>query len=199
MQHVQDVSLRQVALLLKLYIVLQPISTMAVAVARVSVAVLMLRLLGPSIWRKRFLYFIIVSTLLLGSIYSILVFFQCSPISSFWEFGVRGYCSYGFQEAVVILASVTSGTCIFLYFKDYIILTGHRLERHYGYLSCSYTNLDVLEVADEGQEESGLVCTNGLWCDVNVSPRVKTKYYPLTFVSPCQSFNSCGSQSLEVH
>ena len=84
---------------------------MAVAIGRVSVAVLLLRIIGPSTWRKRFLYFSVVSTLLLSSVYSIVSWVQCKPVEAFWDRTVPG----GRCLAIIVsqaLAVATSGTCL---------------------------------------------------------------------------------------
>ena len=110
----------------KLYMILQPISTMAVAVARISVAVLMLRLIGPSTWRRRFLHFSIISTFLLSSAYSVLIWTKCSPIKKIWDPLVKGRCWDGAEYAMEILASLTSSLCFFSHLPAYsYVLTIH--------------------------------------------------------------------------
>ena len=65
---------------------------MAVCIARVSVATLLLRIIGFSAWRRWTLYACIASTFLIGSVYSITTFLQCDPISVYWNFSQDHKC-----------------------------------------------------------------------------------------------------------
>ena len=65
---------------------------MAVCMARVSVATLLLRIVGFSIWRRRVLYGCIASTFVIGSVFSIATFLQCSPPRALWTFTVPFHC-----------------------------------------------------------------------------------------------------------
>lgn len=101
-------SLAQILSISKLYLILQPLTSMAVAIGRISVAVLLLRLVGPNVWTRYFLYFSIGSTLVLSSLYSILIFVQYSPVESSWDMTTPGRC---WDPKVTLgLAIVTCGT-----------------------------------------------------------------------------------------
>ena len=63
-----------------------PLGIMALAIAKMSVAFLILRLVGPSTrWRKWFLYLSIVLTFIIGALACILTFAQCNPPRALWE------------------------------------------------------------------------------------------------------------------
>ncbi|KAL9134774.1 MAG: hypothetical protein Q9175_004043 [Cornicularia normoerica] len=63
-----------------------PLGIMALAIAKMSVAFLILRLVGPSTrWRKWSLYLSIVLTFTIGALACILTFAQCNPPRALWE------------------------------------------------------------------------------------------------------------------
>lgn len=97
--------------MMKLYLILQVLTTMAVAIGRTSVAILLIRLVGPNLSTRYLLYFSIASTLFLSSAYSILIFLQCSPLERIWDVRVPGgYCWGG--KIILILAVVVCGISI---------------------------------------------------------------------------------------
>ncbi|MCJ1356587.1 MAG: hypothetical protein MMC33_006582 [Icmadophila ericetorum] len=76
-----------------LFYICQPLAIMGIAVSRTSVAVLVLRILGPnSVWRKRFLWFSIASTLLISTLTSILLFVACKPVTGLWNPFIEADC-----------------------------------------------------------------------------------------------------------
>ena len=93
----------------RLWTILQPFAVMAVAVGRTSVAILILRIMGRSIWRRRFLYFSIVSTLVISSAASILLFAACKPVKGLWDPLVQANCwSPNINNDVTIFTSCTA-------------------------------------------------------------------------------------------
>ncbi|KAL2048480.1 hypothetical protein N7G274_000392 [Stereocaulon virgatum] len=63
-----------------------PLGIMAVTTAKMSVAFLILRLIGPStVWRKWSLYTSIVLTFIVGALACILTFVQCNPPRALWK------------------------------------------------------------------------------------------------------------------
>ncbi|MCJ1235414.1 hypothetical protein MMC14_003382 [Varicellaria rhodocarpa] len=76
----------------RLWTILQPLGVMAVAVGITSVAILILRIMGRSIWRRRFLYFSIVSTLVISITASVLLFAACKPVKGLWDPLVQASC-----------------------------------------------------------------------------------------------------------
>ena len=64
----------------------QAFATAAQAIAKISVALLVLRFTGPNtVWRKLFLYTCIVSTLVIFVVNTILSYAQCNPPRALWE------------------------------------------------------------------------------------------------------------------
>ena len=62
----------------------QPIAIMALALGKVSVALLILRIIGRSFWRT-FLYFSMVSAILFCGLAVIFTFVQCKPVQALWD------------------------------------------------------------------------------------------------------------------
>ena len=68
----------------------QPFNIMSLATAKISVALLILRLLGPSaFWRKWLLYALMGLTFVVGSLTAIFTFTQCNPARTLWEGPVK--------------------------------------------------------------------------------------------------------------
>lgn len=63
-----------------------PLGIMALVTAKISVAFLILRLIGPStVWRKWSLYVSIVLNFVIAVLACILTFVQCNPPRALWE------------------------------------------------------------------------------------------------------------------
>lgn len=79
--------------LARLWYIAQPFAIMAIAVGRISVAILILRIMGlASKWRKIFLYFTIISTFVMSSAASILIFLACNPPKALWNPLIKAKC-----------------------------------------------------------------------------------------------------------
>ena len=89
---IADFGLEKVILVGKVFYICQPFAIMGIATGRVSVAVLVLRLMGTSYWRRRFLWFIIFSTLFISMLNSILLFTACTPTAGLWDFTIAANC-----------------------------------------------------------------------------------------------------------
>ena len=63
----------------------QAISVMAVSTGKVSVAILIGRIMGPGRWRKWLLYFLSITSFALACVVIIIMFVQCSPSRALWE------------------------------------------------------------------------------------------------------------------
>ena len=87
-----DYDLDRLVEVLKLYYVVQPLAIMAVAVSRISVALLVLRIVGLSAWRRRFLWFTIISTLVITVAVCILIFCPCKPVEGLWNPFIQSNC-----------------------------------------------------------------------------------------------------------
>ena len=64
----------------------------AIGTGKASVAYFLLRILGPSKWRRPFLYFIAFSSVTVCSIDIILTFAQCTPVQKLWNPLRSGHC-----------------------------------------------------------------------------------------------------------
>ena len=62
----------------------QAICIVAIATGKVSVAILIGRLMGPSKWRKWFLYFLSATVLILATVCIAIIFAQCKPTRALW-------------------------------------------------------------------------------------------------------------------
>ena len=85
-RHLYYLTATQVEYTTKVDWISQPFNIMSLATGKISVALLLLRLLGPSaIWQKWFLYISIILTFIIGSLTSIFTFVQCDPARALWE------------------------------------------------------------------------------------------------------------------
>lgn len=83
----------QITTVLKLNWMVQPFGIMALSTSKISVAFVMLRIISPTIiWRRRFLYFCMISVFVIGVICSITTFVQCDPPRALWEFVPGAKC-----------------------------------------------------------------------------------------------------------
>lgn len=66
--------------------VAEPWSIMAIALGKVSVSLLILRIIGPAtFWRKWIIYVSIPLVLAVNATATILLFAQCSPVHALWD------------------------------------------------------------------------------------------------------------------
>lgn len=71
----------------------QPFAIIAIGLAKVSVALLLLRLIGPKPrWPRHFLYFTMISSMIISIIAIIVTFVQCSPSKALWEPTISHHC-----------------------------------------------------------------------------------------------------------
>ena len=64
----------------------QPFAIMGLAFGKISVAFLLLRLIGPkSFWRRNFLYFTMIGSFLFCALATIFTFVQCNPVQALWN------------------------------------------------------------------------------------------------------------------
>ena len=88
-----------------------PFSFMALAAGRISVALLLLRIISTSIWRSRFLYAMILITFIANAVWCILWFAKCPPSPGFVPPYQAGVCWD--PPAMLSLSILTAGQ--FLY------------------------------------------------------------------------------------
>ena len=84
--------IEQVITVTKLFYICQPFAIMCIATGRMSVGALLLKILGISYWRKRFVWFTIVSTFLVSMLNSILLFVACTPAEGLWNILITANC-----------------------------------------------------------------------------------------------------------
>ena len=84
--------LERVITVTKLFYICQPFAIMCIATGRMSVGALLLKILGISYWRKRFVWFTIVSTFLVSMLNSILLFAACKPVEGLWNILITANC-----------------------------------------------------------------------------------------------------------
>lgn len=85
-RHLYYLKPAQVEFVTKVTWIENPLGIMALAIAKMSVAFLILRLIGPSTrWRKWSLYLSIGLTFTIGALACILTFAQCNPPRALWE------------------------------------------------------------------------------------------------------------------
>ena len=71
----------------------QPWAIFAFATGKVSVALLILRLIPPNNpWIKWLLYFVIVTVLVFDALGVIITFAQCNPVYALWTLGLQSSC-----------------------------------------------------------------------------------------------------------
>ena len=85
-RHLYYLEPQDVVLVLKYNFMSQPFGALAAVVGKSSVALLMLRIIGPKTdWRKRFLYLQLVIYMAITVVNIVLLFAQCSPSRALWE------------------------------------------------------------------------------------------------------------------
>ncbi|MCJ1439063.1 hypothetical protein MMC27_008454 [Xylographa pallens] len=84
--------IEQVITVTKLFYICQPFAIMCIATGRMSVGALLLKILVVSYWRKRFVWFTIVSTFLVSMLNSILLFAACTPTEGLWNILITANC-----------------------------------------------------------------------------------------------------------
>lgn len=86
---------------------------MAIATGKISVAFLILRILGVvSIWKRRFLHFIIYSVFLCATADIIVTFTQCIPIRALWIPSVASHAKCFSPTILTIFALIVSSKFI---------------------------------------------------------------------------------------
>ena len=83
-RHVVYLSPAQLEETTKLNWVSQSFCIMAIATGKISVAILMGRLMAPSRWRRWILYFLSIPTFIAACVVIVFLFAQCSPPKARW-------------------------------------------------------------------------------------------------------------------
>lgn len=91
-RHLYYLSPEQISLVTKINWMSQPFAIMALATGKISVAFLILRIIGQSTWRRGFLYFSMITCFIFCALASIFTFVQCSPPKALWTPSIKGKC-----------------------------------------------------------------------------------------------------------
>ena len=93
-RHVYYLSPEERVRLTRLNWVSQPPVIIALATGKISVAFLILRILGPGStrWLRNVLYFIMWSSIGFSGLAVIIQFVQCSPVQKLWDTNLEGHC-----------------------------------------------------------------------------------------------------------
>lgn len=91
-RHIQDLSDYQIENSVKWIYLCEFFSIMSPCFGRISYAFLLLNIIPPKKWRKRFLWSIIVIQFVVDVGTVIISFSQCQPIQRFWDSSVDGSC-----------------------------------------------------------------------------------------------------------
>ena len=76
----------------KLQAISQPITISALALGKVSIALFLMRLVGPSRWKRISLQCIMVGAMLAAIFGIVSVFARCSPFQKSWNMKLPGHC-----------------------------------------------------------------------------------------------------------
>ena len=91
-RHIYYMSLPDIQRSVKQNLIAQPFGIMGVAFGKMSVATLMLRIIGRSKWRRIFLIIAIITAFLTSALSCILNFVQCNPPRALWTIGLPATC-----------------------------------------------------------------------------------------------------------
>ena len=106
---------------------------MAIATGKISVAFLILRILGVAgIWKRRFLYSIIYSVFLCATAMIVVTLTQCIPTRALWVHSVTLHAKCFSPNVLTIFALIIS--------SKFILVPGSKLLRIIGY----FTVVDLL-------------------------------------------------------
>ena len=131
---------------------------MAVCMARVSVAALLLRIVGFIASHRWVLYFCIASTFVVASVFTVVTFPQCSPISVLWDPTPPVHAGILLFGGILRYPRpVISGFMLI----EWSRLTYTRLERCRRRLSRSASYHNLCETANGQEQKDGVVQSHG--------------------------------------
>ena len=91
-RHIFTLSIDKIQNNLKTSIASQPLSTFSACFAKISVALLLKRMMHRNKPQEYFLYFIIASLLIVNIILNVETFAQCEHVSALWSLERKGRC-----------------------------------------------------------------------------------------------------------
>ena len=126
---------------------------------KVSVAILMGRLMSPNRWRRWVLYFLAISTFIAACIVIIFIFAQCSPPKTLW-IPTAGTC---WNPSITNHLDVAlSSAYQVLYGFDLWANSAKRLVRICRFCPCGFRRYDDLESSIEHEKEGWSECLSRL-------------------------------------
>ena len=91
-RHYETLDSLQKVMAVKLNWISQPFAIFSCGVGKISIALLLLRIMPKSKIRERFLYILITLLLIINTICVAFIFGQCSPARKLWEPSIKGSC-----------------------------------------------------------------------------------------------------------
>lgn len=91
--HQNNLSIPNAEKALELYWIYQPLQVTATTIARVSVAIFIIRLFPTKLVMKRFLIILTAINAIVGIVGFTLIFTQCTPSRKLWVTNMPGHCS----------------------------------------------------------------------------------------------------------
>ena len=86
LRHLYSLTPAEVSRALRFNWLTQPFVVMGFVFGKISVALLLLRIIGPNtVWRKWILYFLMVTAFIFNLLQTIFTFEQCTPTRALWE------------------------------------------------------------------------------------------------------------------
>lgn len=91
-KHIQFLEPENISQTIKWVYICEFFSIMAPGFGRISFALLLLNIVPPAAWRRRFLWTIIACQFIVDVSTVIISFSQCQPMQKFWDHTVPGNC-----------------------------------------------------------------------------------------------------------
>ena len=105
-RHMYYLDTHQQTMAFKLDLISQPFSILSAGFGKVSIALLLLRIMVKNKPRQYFLYGLIACLMIINVVCIIIIMAQCSPVSALWDFSIKGRCwspmvqrDYGFFQS----------------------------------------------------------------------------------------------------
>ena len=94
-RHINYLSPYQIMMAAKIDDLSQPFSTFSSCFARISVALLLRRIINPSKPQRYLLWFVIISLLIITFVQNVIQFVRCKPVGKLWNPEIPGTCWNG--------------------------------------------------------------------------------------------------------
>ena len=115
-RHYETLDSLQKVMAVKMDWISQPFAIFSYGVGKISVALLLLRILPKNKTRERFLYVLIMLIVIIHTICVALIFAECSPARKLWEPSIKGSCwkPYVIQDVGIFQSSFSA-------FSDFVL------------------------------------------------------------------------------